>query len=129
MPKQKAEYAYGKKRSKKSKRSEKMTGIKSSPKPLARLENSLTSGNIWLSALSLMKRKKVYAYALPREIKNNFGFEPSRLMTYFVLYKLESDGFVMAKFEGRRKYYEITAAGRKLLLSGKQLLSIVAKKL
>ena len=98
-------------------------------KPLARLENSLTYGNIWLSALSLMRKRKVYAYALPLEIRKEFGFEPSRLMTYFVLYKLESEGFVSAKFEGRRKYYEITGAGRKMLVDGRALLLKAAKRL
>ena len=98
-------------------------------KPLARLENSLTYGNIWLSALSLMKQKKVYAYTVPLEIQKKFSFEPSRLRTYFVLYKLESDGFVSAKFEGRRKYYELTGVGRRMLDDGKGLLLNTAKKL
>ena len=104
-------------------------GGKKNSKPLARLENSLTYGNIWLSALSLMKKRKVYAYALPLEIRREFGFEPSRLMTYFVLYKLESDGFAFAKFEGRRKYYGLTGAGRKMLDGGRKLLLDTAKKL
>lgn len=106
-----------------------MAGRKGAQKPLARLENSLTYGNIWLSALSLMRKKKLYAYTLPGEIKQKFGFEPSRLMTYFVLYKLESDGFVSAKFEGRRKYYELTPVGRKMLDDCKGLLLLTAKKL
>lgn len=98
-------------------------------KPLSRLKHSLTHGNIWLSALAIMKQKKVYAYALPEEIKKKFGFSPSRLMTYFVLYKLEDEKLISAKFEGRRKYYEITSAGRKALAQGKGMLSSLAKKL
>ena len=55
-------------------------------KPVARLSHSLTYGNIWLAILSLMKRRRVYAYVLPEEIRKNFGFAPSKLMAYFVLY-------------------------------------------
>lgn len=98
-------------------------------RPISRLENSLTYGNIWLSILSLMKKRKVYAYALPSEIKGKFGFEPSRLMAYFVLYKLEADGLVSSGFEGRRKYYALSKSGRKTLDGGKRLLFGTAKKL
>ena len=58
------------------------------PKPVLRLRHSLSSGNIWLYAISLMVSRRVYAYALPEEIRGKFGFSPSKLMTYFVLYKL-----------------------------------------
>jgi DNA-binding PadR family transcriptional regulator len=98
-------------------------------KPIKRLAHSLTHGNIWLSALSLMKKKKVYAYVLPDELKKSFGFAPSRLMTYFVLYKLEDELLIVSKFEGRRKYYELTPKGRKTLDEGKRMLSALAKKL
>lgn len=98
-------------------------------KPVGRLQHSLTHGNIWLSALSLMKKGKVYAYVLPDAIEKSFGFAPSRLMTYFVLYKLEDELLIVSKFEGRRKYYEITAKGRKTLEQGKQMLSSLAKRL
>ena len=98
-------------------------------KPIARLSHSLTHGNIWLAALSLMKQKKVYAYALPEGIEKGFGYSPSKLMTYFVLYKLEDEKLISSKFEGRRKYYELTPSGRKALLDGKKMLSSIAKKL
>ncbi len=99
------------------------------PKPLRRLEHSLTYGNIWLSILSLMKSRKLYAYALPAEIQKKFSFRPSKLMTYFVLYKLEDEGLISSAFEGRRKYYELTAKGASALLGGRKLLSSLAKRL
>ena len=98
-------------------------------KPLKRLSYSLTHGNIWLSALSLMKERKVYAYALPAQIAKRFGYSPSKLMTYFVLYKLEDEKLISAKFEGRRKYYELTRKGRAALERGKALLSSLSKKI
>jgi len=98
-------------------------------KPVARLSHSLTHGNIWLAALSLMKRKKVYAYALPDGIAREFGYSPSKLMTYFVLYKLEDEKLISSKFEGRRKYYELTPAGKKALHEGKKKLAELSQKL
>lgn len=98
-------------------------------KPVSRLKHSVTYGNIWLAALSLMKRKKVYAYALPDGISAKFGFLPSKLMTYFVLYKLEDEKLISAKFEGRRKYYELTGKGANALSEGKRMLSSLSAKL
>ncbi|MCX8175388.1 MAG: PadR family transcriptional regulator [Candidatus Micrarchaeota archaeon] len=99
------------------------------PKPLKRLCHSLTHGNIWLAALSVMKRRKAYAYALPKQIQRAFGYAPSRLMVYFVLYKLEGEGLISAKFEGRRKYYELTKKGKHALARGKRMLFLLSKKL
>ena len=98
-------------------------------KPVSRLEYSLTHGNIWLAALSLMHRRKVYAYALPDGIARAFGYQPSKLTTYFVLYKLEDEKLISSKFEGRRKYYELTPKGGRALSDGKKLLASMARKL
>ncbi len=99
------------------------------PKPLSRLEYSLTHGNIWLSILSLMKSGKVYAYVLPEAIKKKFGFSPSKLMAYFVLYKLEDEKLISSAFEGRRKYYAITAKGKSALSMAKARLRSLSGKL
>ncbi|MEM4633846.1 MAG: PadR family transcriptional regulator [Candidatus Anstonellaceae archaeon] len=98
-------------------------------KPIARLKHALSHGNIWLSALSIMRQKKAYAYTLPEEIQKKFSFKPSRLMTYFVLYRLESEGLISSKFEGRRKYYSLTKKGRQALFEAKKALSSLAGKL
>lgn len=109
---------------------ERVNGEKMSvSKPISRLSHSLTHGNIWLAALSLMRRRKVYAYALPDGIKKEFGYSPSKLMTYFVLYKLEDEKLISSKFEGRRKYYELTREGRRVLADGKKMLAALARKL
>jgi len=98
-------------------------------KPLKRLEYSLTHGNIWLAALSTIHKRKAYAYALPDEISRTFGYQPSKLMTYFVLYKLEAEKLISSKFEGRRKYYALTPDGKRALSDGKKLLLAMSKKL
>lgn len=98
-------------------------------KPLMRLRRLLTHGNIWLSALSVISSQEAYAYALPEKIRQKFGFSPSRLMTYFVLYKLEGEGLVSSSLIGRRKYYKITKKGKEALKKGKALLCSLSKKL
>ena len=98
-------------------------------KPVKRLNYSLTHGNIWLAALSIMNRRKAYAYALPDDISRAYGYHPSKLMAYFVLYKLEDEKRISSKFEGRRKYYALTPTGRKALSQGKKMLADLSKKL
>jgi len=99
------------------------------PKPLERLEWSLTQQNLWLSILSLASRSPVYAYALPALIQKNFGFTPSRLMVYLVLYKLESEGMLTSFERDMRKYYKLAIPGKRCLALGKKELSKWAKKL
>jgi len=98
-------------------------------KPISRLNYSLTHGNIWLSTLSIIHKRKAYAYALPEEIERAFGYTPSKLMTYFVLYKLEDEKLISSHFEGRRKYYSLTPDGKRTLAEGKKILSSLSKKL
>ena len=87
-------------------------------KPLARLLNSITISNLWLSVLSLAKKENVYAYKLPSQIQKKFGFKPSRLMVYLVLYRLEGEGMLSSIEEGKRRYYKITQKGRQTLDDG-----------
>lgn len=98
-------------------------------KPLQRLQSSLTSGNLWLSIISLASRAPVYAYALPAQIQKKFGFTPSRLMVYLVLYKLEAEGLLSSTDVSKRKYYKSTVSGKKCLQSGKKVLKSWAKRL
>ena len=73
--------------------------------PLRRLEKTLSVGNMWIYILSLAKKNGVYAYSLSEGIEKKFGFSPSRLMCYLVLYRLEAEGLIRSKFVQRRKYY------------------------
>ena len=98
-------------------------------KPIMRLKDSLTYSNLWLSILSLASGKKVYAYNLPEEINQEFGFLPSRLMIYLVLYKLEGEGFLKSHEEGQRRYYLLTPDGRRCLQEGKRILKARANQL
>jgi len=99
-------------------------------KPIKRLQNLLTFGNLWLYILSLIrKNKKAYAYALDSEIEKTFAFKPSKVMVYIVLYKLENEGLIQSKFEERRKYYSLTKKGEETLVSAKGYFKALAEKL
>ncbi|MEW6748475.1 MAG: PadR family transcriptional regulator [Candidatus Micrarchaeota archaeon] len=98
--------------------------------PIKRLRNLLTSGNLWLYILSLIKRDgKLYAYALDEEIEKEFTFRPNKIMIYVVLYKLEGEGLITSKFEERRKYYSITPRGKETLDSARSYFKTLAGKL
>jgi len=99
-------------------------------KPIKRLKHLLTTGNIWLYVLSIIKRNgKAYAYALDEEMERLFFFRPSKVMIYLVLYRLESEGLITAEMEERRKYYKMTANGENTLKAAKTYLSSLSKEL
>ena len=103
---------------------------KSAPlRPLERLWQSITLGNLWLSVLSLASKGKIYAYNLPDAIEKRFKFKPSLLLVYLVLYRLEGDGLLQSAEDGRRRYYSITPKGKAALSDGKTLLKKRAAEL
>ena len=90
----------------------------------------LTKGNLWPYILSLMKKEgKVYAYNLDKSVESRFGFKPSKIMLYLVLYSLEENGLVTSSYINRRKYYRITKKGIRELNRFKKLLKIISDKL
>jgi len=99
-------------------------------KPIKRLKNLLTFGNLWLYILSLIKRNgRLYAYNLDSEIEKEFFFKPSRVMVYIVLYKLENEGLIKSEFEERRKYYSMTKKGNETLKTAKEYFKVLAGKI
>lgn len=103
-----------------------------SSKPVKRLKQLLTVGNLWLYILSLIKRNgRMYAYTLDDEIEKEFFFKPSKVMIYLVLYKLEGDGMIKAETVGeeRRKYYNIAKKGEETLNFAKQYFVLLSKGL
>lgn len=98
--------------------------------PIKRLRTLLTSGNLWLYILSLIKlNKRIYAYKLDEEIEKEYLFKPNKVMIYIVLYKLENEGLIKSEFEGRRKYYTITEKGIESLEFAKEYFALLAEKL
>jgi DNA-binding PadR family transcriptional regulator len=98
--------------------------------PIKRLRNLLTSGNLWLYILSLIRKEgELYAYSLDKRIDEEFLFRPNKIMVYVVLYKLEAEGLISSEFRARRKYYRLTKNGERALDSAREYFGILAGKL
>ena len=96
---------------------------------MLRLERTLTKENLWLYILSLLKKKKLYAYGLGEEIEKNFGWKHGLITSYIVLYKLENEGLIKSEFEERRKYYRVTKKGVEELKKARKFLYRLAERL
>lgn len=93
-----------------------------------RLVRKLTKENLWIYILSLLRDGPLYGYGLERMIEERFGFRPSRVTCYVVLYRLRKDGYVtvsqtVPSQEGPpRRYYQITDKGMQLLERAREFL-------
>ena len=97
--------------------------------PLRRLKHTLTRENLWLYVLSLLRRKRAYAYGLGDELEREFGWRHGLITSYIVLYKLEREGLIASEYEERRKYYRITEKGRRALAEAKRYMRELVRKL
>jgi DNA-binding PadR family transcriptional regulator len=97
--------------------------------PVKRLKRLLTSGNLWLYILSLLKKRKLYAYELDKMIESEFGFRPNKIMIYVVLYRLENEGLITSQYEERRKYYTISGKGSESLKIARDYFKTLSGKL
>lgn len=86
-------------------------------------ERELLRGSLDLMVLSVLADKPQYGYAIQKQIRDASRGQvqlPAGTL-YPLLHRLESDRLIRSKWEqetGRkRKWYEITAAGRKQLAS------------
>ncbi|MBU0591429.1 PadR family transcriptional regulator [Candidatus Micrarchaeota archaeon] len=99
-------------------------------KPIKRLTRLLTSENLWLYLLSLIrKNKKLYAYELDKQIEKRFNFKPNKVMVYVVLYRIENEGLISSEFEERRKYYKLTKKGNETLELARKHFKMLSDKL
>lgn len=99
-------------------------------RPSERLEQSLTTDNLWLHILKALKRP-CYAYEMGTKLSN---LNANKMTIYSVLYRLELGGYIKQTFKKRaqgpdRKYYVITAKGRAELKKGRLLLRKVTRAL
>ena len=94
--------------------------------PTERLREKLTTDNLWIYILALLRKGELYGYELREKVRKEFGFASGNVTAYRVLYSLESQGFVCKvpkSIEGKpRKYYRITEEGKKELEEGKRML-------
>jgi len=98
-------------------------------KPLDRLYQYNTKGNLWIYILSLLGQEKTHAWNLQTIIEKKFGFKPGRITAYRVLYKLEEEGLVKSEAQDRRRIYQITNKGQEQLALAKQFYKEIVKKI
>lgn len=96
-------------------------------RPLLRLRRTLTVENLWLYVLSLLSKEKKHGYTVAEDISKRFGWSPGFITPYVVLYKLEEDGYISSKNDGRRVYYAITQKGKEILKEARRMLRTTAK--
>jgi len=100
-----------------------------------RLRRKLTTENLWLYILRMLKDRPMYAYEVKKSLKERFDFSPATVTVYVVLYRLLNTGLIRLRKEAglllrpERKYYEITEEGQRLLEKGIALLRSVEEKL
>ena len=101
--------------------------------PSERLKEKLTTDNLWLYILSLLKEKDMYGYELRAAIEDSFDFKPGNVTAYRVLYALKRSNLVQTvtkEASGRkRKYYKITKEGKEELETGKEIMKEILSKL
>ncbi len=86
------------------------------------LNPELVRGSIDLMVLSVLSEGAKYGYLIQQSLRESSGalVDLKAGTLYPILHKLEQDKFVRSKWDSstgrRRKWYELTAAGRKQLL-------------
>ncbi|MCP4646666.1 MAG: PadR family transcriptional regulator [bacterium] len=104
--------------------------MKKTTKPFKRLKRHLTSENLWLPIMSIIRKDgEAYAYTLPEEMERRFGFKCSRVMVYIVLHMLEGQKLITSSEKGRRKYYKLTQTGEETLDNAKKYLKMLSSSL
>jgi PadR family transcriptional regulator, regulatory protein PadR len=85
-------------------------------------DSDLLRGSLDLMVLSVLAEGPKYGYALQQSLRTaSYGrIDPKAGTLYPLLHRLEDDGLIRAKWDEstgrRRKWYELTAAGRKRLM-------------
>ena len=92
-----------------------------------RLVRKLTTENLWLYILRLLKNGPLYGYEVREKISKEFGFKPGLVTCYVVLHMLEKEGLITSRKEDSgvgppRKYYVLTDKGRVALEKAKKFL-------
>ena len=87
--------------------------------PLERLDRKTSVETLWLYVIAaLAVEGPTYAYNVRKIIERRFGFKPSTMTLYTVIYRLERSGFLRR----RENLYEVTPEGLELLERGLDML-------
>ena len=77
---------------------------------LERLKRKLTVETLWIYIVNVLLEEPTYPYDVRRRIQRKFGFTPSTITTYTVIYRMEREGLLVKSGEG---VYKVTEEGEK----------------
>ncbi|MEO3993091.1 MAG: helix-turn-helix transcriptional regulator [Desulfurococcaceae archaeon TW002] len=84
-------------------------------KPLIRLKKKLTIENLWIYVIASLMIKPTYAYHVRKLINEFFGFSPTTITLYSVIYRLKKSGLIKEDLVAGEKVYKPTDEGVKEL--------------
>ncbi|MCE4625242.1 MAG: PadR family transcriptional regulator [Desulfurococcales archaeon] len=97
------------------------------PRPLARLRRKTTIENLWLYVIAaLLSEGETYAYRVRKVVEEKFGFKPSTVTLYTVIYRLEKEGLLERDPTG---VYRVTERGVEAFKEGVDYLQETVSKL
>ncbi len=82
--------------------------------PVTRLKRKMTVENLWMYVLAALSEGPTYAYDVKKRIHKEFGFKPSTITLYSVIYRLKREGLIKQVGDGN-KFYEVTDEGYEAL--------------
>ncbi len=98
-------------------------------KPLIRLKRKLTTENLWVYVIASLMIKPTYAYDVRKLINELFGFNPTTITLYSVIYRLKKDGLIKEELVSGEKIYKPTEEGVKELKEAISYMEQVIKRL
>ncbi len=104
-------------------------GAPTQSKTLLRLERKMTTENLWLYILSILKEKPTYAYNIRVRIAEKYGFKPPTMTVYTVLYRLIREGLIEPVDYNGMKVYRVTDKGLAIYEQAVKYLQEVVNKL
>lgn len=84
-------------------------------KPLVRLKRKLTTENLWIYVIASLMIEPTYAYHVRKLINEFFGFSPTTITLYSVIYRLKKSGLIKEELVSGEKIYKPTDEGIKEL--------------
>ncbi len=90
-------------------------------RPVERLKEKIEKENLWLFALSILKKGRMNGRDMRGLVRKRFGFVYGNVTAYKVLYLLESGNYVKSKKEGKFVFYSITKKGLAELKEAKRM--------
>ncbi len=98
-------------------------------KALNRLRRKITIETLWLYIISVLKDKPTYAYDVKVKIRKKFGFNPTTITLYVVLYRLVKEGLLEVFVEKGVKKYKVTEKGKNTYNNALKMIDELLEKL